>query len=275
MRIALVIEYNGTHFSGWQRQPGTRTVQECVETAVSAVADTPLRVVCAGRTDAGVHALGQVVHFDAPVTRAPRAWTFGVNANLPDDISVIRVHEVGEDFHARFSALRRHYRYVIFNREVRPAVLAGRVSWVYRPLDEARMAQAASALLGEHDFSSYRAYACQAKNPVRTVHALEVARNGPFVTIDVVANAFLHHMVRNIAGVLIDIGAGKRPPRWAEEVLRARDRQLGGVNAPPHGLYFVGVQYPEVHGVASVSPGISTGISPDIAPGIAQPPRFW
>ena len=259
MRIALVIEYNGTRFSGWQRQPGSRTVQECVETAISAVAATPLRVVCAGRTDAGVHALGQVVHFDSPVMREARAWTFGVNANLPDDVSVVGVREVGDDFHARFSATRRHYRYVIFNRDVRPAVLAGRVSWVYRPLDEARMAQAAVTLLGEHDFSSYRAYACQAKNPVRTVYSLEVARHGPFVTIDVIANAFLHHMVRNIAGVLIDIGAGKQSPQWAGAVLEARDRQLGGVNAPPHGLYFVGVQYPELHGV----------------PYVAPPPQFW
>ena len=259
MRIALMIEYDGRRFSGWQRQPGSRTVQECVETAVSRIADTPLRVVCAGRTDAGVHALGQVVHFDSPVTRAASAWTFGVNANLPDDISVVRVRNVDDDFHARFSAVRRHYRYVIFNRDVRPAVLAGRVSWVYRPLDEARMAQAAAALVGEHDFSSYRAYACQAKNPVRTVYSLEIARHGPFVTIDVVANAFLHHMVRNIAGVLIDIGAGKQSPQWAGEVLQARDRQLGGVNAPPHGLYFVGVQYPELHDV----------------PYVAPPPQFW
>jgi tRNA pseudouridine38-40 synthase len=259
MRIALVVEYCGTGFCGWQRQPGSRTVQECLETAVSAVAAKPVRVFCAGRTDAGVHALGQVVHFDSPVARAASAWTFGVNANLPDDVAVIACQEVGEDFHARFSAVRRHYRYVIFNRALRPAVLAGRVSWVYRPLDEVLMAEAAAALLGEHDFSSYRAYACQAKNPVRTVHRLDVTRHGPYVIIEIVANAFLHHMVRNIAGVLIDIGAGRRSPQWSQEVLRARDRQLGGVNAPPHGLYFVSAEYPESCGVPQAPPS----------------PRFW
>jgi tRNA pseudouridine38-40 synthase len=245
VRIALGIEYCGTDFSGWQLQEGTRTVQGCVEDAVSRVADRPLRVVCAGRTDARVHALGQVVHFDTGAARPPHAWVFGANSHLPGDVSVRWARPVAADFHARFSAVRRHYRYVIYNSGVRPAVWRSRVAWEFRPLEEDRMREAAALLVGEHDFSSFRSYACQAKTPVRTLHSLEVARRGGFVIVDAVANAFLHHMVRNLAGVLMEIGTGKRPPSWAREVLEARDRRLGGVNAPPDGLYLIGVQYPE------------------------------
>ena len=244
MRIALGIEYDGSAFSGWQTQEGVPTVQEAVEQALSKVADHPVAVTCAGRTDAGVHAACQVVHFDTEAQRPDHAWVFGANANLPPEVSVLWARPVPADFHARFSAFRRRYRYVIFQRPVRPTYLAWRCAWEYRPLDETAMARAAQYLLGEHDFSAYRAQACQAKSPVRTVYRLDVVRHGDFVVIDVEANAFLHHMVRNIAGVLMDIGAGKRPPEWAWEVLATRERRLGGVTAPPHGLYLQRIFYP-------------------------------
>ncbi len=249
MRVALGIEYDGNGFSGWQLQAGVRTVQACVEAALAKVADHPVRVICAGRTDTGVHARGQVVHFDTRAKRTPHSWVFGANANLPGDISVRWAQQVDDGFHARFDALRRHYRYVIYNHRIRPAIAARQVSWEYRPLDENAMAEAGEGLLGEHDFSSYRAYACQAKSAIRTIYRLEVARHGDYVIIDVEANAFLHHMVRNIAGVLMSIGAGERPPAWAAEVLARRDRQLGGVTAPPQGLYFVRVDYPQRYGL--------------------------
>jgi len=247
MRIAMGVEYDGSEFCGWQIQPqgGVRTVQGCVEQALSAVANQALRVHCAGRTDTGVHGLGQVIHFDSPVERSMYSWVFGANANLPADVSILWAQEVDDAFHARFSARRRGYRYVIFNRRIRPAVTARHLSWEYRPLDEQRMAQAARHLLGEHDFSSFRAYACQAKHPVRTIHELIVQRDGERVIIDIEANAFLHHMVRNIAGVLMTIGAGEREAAWIDEVLAARDRQLGGVTAPPQGLTLMSVGYPE------------------------------
>lgn len=246
MRIALGIEYDGSDFAGWQLQEeGVRTVQGVLEQALSSVADHPVRVACAGRTDAGVHATAQVVHFDSEAQRSARAWTYGANANLPKRVCVQWAWPVGDDFHARFSALRRRYRYVIFNREVRPTFLAWRVAWDYRPLDAARMQEAAQALVGEHDFSAYRAVACQAKSPVRTVYELAVHRDRDLVILDLEANAFLHHMVRNIAGVLMTIGAGERPPSWAREVLEARDRTLGGVTAPACGLYLTAVTYPE------------------------------
>ena len=242
MRIAMGVEYDGSGFSGWQIQPqgDVRTVQGSVEQALAVVANQSLRVHCAGRTDAGVHGLGQVIHFDSPVERSLYSWVFGANANLPGDVSILWAQQVDETFHARFSALRRRYRYVIFNRRVRPAVTE------YRPLDEQRMAEAARRLLGEHDFSSFRAYACQAKHPVRTIHELRVHRTDQRVIIDIEANAFLHHMVRNIAGVLITIGAGEREVDWIDQVLAARDRQRGGVTAPPQGLTLVSVTYPEV-----------------------------
>jgi tRNA pseudouridine38-40 synthase len=245
------VEYDGSGFCGWQIQPqgGVRTVQACVEQALSCVADQGLRVHCAGRTDTGVHGLGQVIHFDCPVERSMHSWVFGANANLPTDVSILWAQQVDTSFHARFSALRRRYRYIIFNRRVRPAVAAKQVSWEYRPLDEERMAQAARSLLGEHDFSSFRAYACQAKHPVRTIHDLTVQRQGEQVVIDIEANAFLHHMVRNIAGVLIAIGAGERDVSWVDEVLAARDRQYGGVTASPQGLTLVNVGYPDEYGL--------------------------
>lgn len=257
-RITLGIEYRGTDFCGWQLQPGVRTVQACVETALSRVAGENIRVICAGRTDTGVHALAQVVHFDSTAARPPRAWVFGANAHLPTDVSVLWAQPAGADFHARFSAQRRHYRYVICNTGIRPAVLASRVTWYYRPLEIAPMQAAALDLVGEHDFSSYRSAACQAKHPVRTIHRLDISRHDRFIVIDIIANAFLHHMVRNIAGVLADIGSGKQAPGWAAEILAARDRTAGGVTAPPEGLYFVGADYPERYRIpfAGTGPGI-------------------
>lgn len=254
MRIALGIEYNGAAFYGWQIQDGVRTVQACVEQALTRVADHPVSVITAGRTDAGVHAAGQVIHFDSSATRSARAWVFGANTHLPVEVSVTWAQPVSDAFHARFSATARYYRYLIFNRAVRPGLLHGRVSWCYRPLDAARMAQAAHYLLGEHDFSAYRALSCQAKHAVRTIRRLEVARHGELVVLDVVANAFLQHMVRNIAGVLMTIGAGEREPAWAREVLETRDRTLGGVTAPPHGLTLMGVEYPDEFGLPRLPP---------------------
>lgn len=250
MRVALGIEYDGSAFHGWQaQQEGVRTVQIALEQALSRVADHPVRVVCAGRTDTGVHALGQVVHFDSDAQRTPRNWLLGANVHLPDDVSVTWVRDVSPDFSARFSAVSRRYRYFILNRTARSAVMAGRVTWTHRPLDAVRMHSAAQALVGEHDFSSYRALGCQAKSPVRTLHSLSVERRGEFLVLSLHANAFLHHMVRNIAGVLMAIGRGDREEEWAAEVLSLRDRTLGGVTAPPQGLYFESVEYPEAFGI--------------------------
>jgi tRNA pseudouridine38-40 synthase len=246
MRVALGVEYDGRAFHGWQaQQPGVRTVQGVLEDALSKVANHPLRVVCAGRTDTGVHAFGQVVHFDTAAQRNPRNWLLGCNVNLPDDVSVTWAQPVDDSFNARFSAVSRRYRYLILNRTARSAILAGRVSWSHYPLDADAMHRAGQALVGEHDFSSYRALACQAKSPVRTLHSLQVERKGDFVVLSVHANAFLHHMVRNIAGVLMAIGRGEQTQSWAAEVLALRDRTQGGVTAPPHGLYLQAVEYPD------------------------------
>lgn len=248
MRVAAIIEYDGSGFSGWQIQPedrnGVRTIQGAVEAALSSVANEPIRVTVAGRTDAGVHACAQVVHFDSAAKRTSYAWVRGTNSHLPDDVAVLWADEVSPAFHARFAATGRRYRYVILNRPVRPTFLNGRVTWDYRALDAGRMQAGAHHLIGTHDFSSYRAVECQAKSPVREMRALEVHRRGDFVIIDAYANAFLHHMVRNIAGVLMAIGAGEREPVWAKEVLEARDRTVGGLTAPPHGLYLTQVEYP-------------------------------
>lgn len=243
MRIALGIEYVGTDYFGWQRQPEGRTVQGCVEQALSRVADHPVAVVCAGRTDTGVHASGQVVHFDSASRRRAQNWVRGSNAGLPGDIRVQWAVEVPESFHARFSATQRHYRYIILNRQTSSALLGGLTCREYQRLDTTSMASAARLLVGRHDFSSFRAAACQAHSPVRTIHELGVHRQGDFVYLDVRANAFLHHMVRCIAGVLIAVGRGEQPPGWVGELLAARDRTLSGFNATPAGLYLAGVRY--------------------------------
>lgn len=253
MRIALGIEYDGSAYCGWQYQDHSPSVQEKVEQALSRVANHAVRVVCAGRTDTGVHALGQVIHFDTDAQREAHSWVFGANANLPDDIRVVWARHVDENFHARFSAVRRQYRYVIFNRQVRPAILARRVSWEYRSLDIARMRDAAQYLIGEHDFSAYRALACQAKSPVRTLYRLDITQQRELIVLELEANGFLHHMVRNIVGVLLCIGAGAAVPEWAGQVLEQRDRTQGGVTAPPDGLYLTGVVYPDEYGIPVLS----------------------
>ena len=244
-KIALGVEYDGSAYNGWQRQKHGYGVQQAVEKAISNVADHDVSVVCAGRTDTGVHALGQVIHFETSADRSERSWVLGVNANLPKDISVHWAQPVDDDFHARFSALSRRYQYIILNQFSRPAILSRRVTWQGKALDVELMSKAAEALVGEHDFSSYRAVACQAKSPVRTIHQLEVVQKDQFICINIRANAFLHHMVRNIAGVLMAIGSGEQKPQWAAEVLEYKDRRLGGVTAPPDGLYFMNVEYPE------------------------------
>ena len=245
MRLALGVEYDGSAFCGWQYQHHSPSVQAAVEAALGKVANKPVRVHCAGRTDTGVHATGQIIHFDTDVVRSERAWVYGANANLPKEVVILWAQPVDESFHARFSALKRRYRYVIFNRDVRPTFLAYRTSWCYRPLDENRMQAAAQYLIGEHNFNSYRAVACQAKSPIRTVSKLEVTRQGQMVYLDIEANAFLHHMVRNIAGVLMEVGRGEQPPEWAREILEHQDRTKGGITAPPYGLYLTEVDYPD------------------------------
>ena len=252
--MALSLEYRGCAYQGWERQHNGPTVQAALEEALSRVAAQPVRTFCAGRTDARVHAFGQVVHFDAPAPRPMRAWVLGTNTHLPDDISVAWAVPVDDAFHARFSARARRYRYIIYNARSRPGVLHGAVTWVHRDLDAPRMHEAARALLGEHDFSAYRATGCQARTPVRRLFECRVTRRGAFVCLDVCANAFLQHMVRNIAGVLIAIGAGERPVAWAGEVLAARQRAAGGVTAPPEGLYLLSVRYAGHFGLPVVSP---------------------
>jgi len=245
VRLAAGIEYDGSGFYGWQTQRQSPTVQACLEEALGRVADHPVSVHCAGRTDTGVHAHCQVVHFDTRAERRERSWVLGANTHLHAGISVLWVRPVDGDFHARFSAARRRYRYRILNRWVRPAIDRGRVAWIRQPLDAARMHEAARALHGEHDFSSFRAVGCQAKSPVREIHHLAVTRRGSEVVIDIEANAFVYHMVRNVAGTLIPVGRGERPVVWPGEVLAAADRTAAGPTAPAGGLYFVAPTYPD------------------------------
>ncbi len=252
MRVALRVEYDGQNFAGWERQPKARTVQAELDEALGRVAAHAISTTCAGRTDAGVHAHGQVAHFDSRSNRTARSWVFGANANLPRDITVTWAGSVESAFHARFSAKSRHYQYVILNRPIRTALLRGRVTWECQRLDESTMQAAADYLLGEHDFSAYRARACQARNPVRTIYRLDVRRHGEVLLIDVVANGFLHHMVRNIVGMLMAVGKGKNRPAWALEVMESRDRTRAAITAPPDGLYLLGVDYPAHFGIPRV-----------------------
>ena len=243
MRVALGLSYRGSAYRGWQSQPGGLTVQDALERALARFVGVELRVVCAGRTDAGVHALQQVVHLDSPVTRAPYSWVRGVNTFLPDDVAVRWAHPVGDDFHAQKSARSRRYRYVLLQHAVRPALLHGQVGWTHLELDAEALRLAAAQLLGEHDFSAFRASACQARSPVKTLHAIDIARDGDTWTFDFHANAFLHHMVRNIMGCLLAVGSGARDPAWLGEVLRAADRKRAAPTFMPDGLYFAGPHY--------------------------------
>lgn len=243
-RIAVGLEYEGTRYAGWQTQPSAEAVQLLAERALGKVAAEAVGLVCAGRTDAGVHARGQVAHFDTGATRSMRAWTLGANSELPRDISISWVRPVPAHFHARYSAEARTYRYLILNRAARSGLLAHRATWIHRALDVEPMAQAAAVLEGEHDFSAFRAAECQAKSPIRRMERLTVTREGDWLAIEATANAFLHHMVRNIAGLLIRIGKGDAPPSWAAEVLAGRDRRLSAATAPADGLYFWHVRYP-------------------------------
>ena len=245
MRIAAILEYDGSRFSGWQRQERVRSVQAVVEDALSIVANETIQVIVAGRTDAGVHAAGQVIHFDTSAARSDYSWVRGANSNLPSEVALLWAGPVEDGFHARYSATGRHYHYIILNRPIRPTYLAQRVTHEYRLLDEAAMQEASQYLLGEHDFTSFRATECQAKSPVRELRGLDVTRHGDMVHIHAHANAFLQHMVRNIAGVLMTVGAGERQPSWTQEVLEARERRAGGVTAAPDGLYLREIEYPE------------------------------
>lgn len=243
MRFALCIEYDGMAFHGWQSQPHGRTVQDHLQRALSAIAGEPVSVHAAGRTDTGVHALAQIAHFDTRVERPLQAWVRGVNAHLPPAIAVRWAQPVAADFHARFSAQARSYAYVLHNHPVRPALQHGRVGWYHRPLDAEAMAEAAGLLLGEHDFSSFRASECQARSPVKVLHQARVRRQGEYLLFELCASGFLHHMVRNIVGSLLWVGYAKESPAWIGELLACRDRASAAPTFMPDGLYFTGVDY--------------------------------
>jgi len=243
-RMALGVAYDGAPWLGWQTQPGGRTVQDTLEAALAAFVGAPVPTVCAGRTDTGVHAAMQVVHLDSPVVRPDHAWVRGLNAHLPPSIAVRWAQPVPDDFHARFSATARSYVYVLRVDPVRSPHWVQRAGWSFRPLDLAAMQAAGAALLGEHDFTSFRSSQCQAASPVRTMHALEIAQRGRFITVTLRANAFLHHMVRNILGCLVYVGQGRHPPEWMAEVLAARNRAVAAPTFAPGGLYLTAVEYP-------------------------------
>lgn len=255
-RIALGVEYCGARLHGFQKQKSAReTVQAHLERALSGIAAEPVTLVCAGRTDAGVHATNQVIHFDTKAQRPERAWVEGVNTKLPDCVRVRWARQVPAQFHARFSARARSYRYLIHSAPTRSAQAASEVTWTRHPLDIDAMRAGAKYLIGEHDFTSYRAAQCQAKSPVRKITRLDIARVGQLIVLEISANAFLHHMVRNIVGVLMAVGRGERGPEWVKEVLEARDRTAGGVTAPPFGLYLVDVQYPKEFSLPQLESG--------------------
>jgi tRNA pseudouridine38-40 synthase len=243
MRIALGVEYDGAPYFGWQSQAEVRTVQDTLQSALSQIAGEPISVVAAGRTDTGVHALEQVVHFDTNVERPVTAWVRGVNALLPDSIAVLWAHHVPDDFHARFSAHGRSYSYFLLNRATRSAIYAGKVGWFHAPLDVKLMQAASKHLLGEHDFSAFRAAECQAKSPVKNLQQLDISRQGEMIVFDVSSDAFLHHMVRNIVGCLVYVGKGKYSPGWLAEVLASRERGLAAPTFAPDGLYLRRIKY--------------------------------
>lgn len=253
-RLALGLEYDGRPFQGWQSQPSRQTVQDVLEAAIARFTGRQERiaVIAAGRTDAGVHALGQVIHLDTDALRSMHAWVRGLDALLPPTIAVRWAREVPETFHARFSALRRSYVYRIFNDPIRSALLDGRAAWCFRPLDLNAMREAAGTLLGEHDFSSFRSVQCQAKSPVKRLERLDIRREGANIEFVFTANAFLHHMVRNIVGSLVYVGLGRRPAAWMSEVLAARDRTRAAPTYAACGLYFATAEYPPEFGLPRV-----------------------
>jgi tRNA pseudouridine38-40 synthase len=255
-RVALSLEYDGARFHGFQVQPGgVATVQQALEKALSGVANEPVTLVCAGRTDAGVHATAQIVHFDTVAQRPEKAWVMGARHYLPGTISINWAKNTVPQFHARFSAQARTYRYLLCDRRRGSGLLDHQITFSNRALDVARMQAGAAFLVGEHDFTSFRAVQCQAHSPVRRIHHLHIVRRGDLILLEVKANAFLHHMVRNIVGVLMAVGAGDAAPQWVAEVLAAKDRTAGGVTAKPHGLYLVGVDYPPSFGLPETPPG--------------------
>lgn len=255
MRIALGLSYNGAGFNGWQTQPGGRTVQDALEAALSSFLDGPASTICAGRTDTGVHALNQVVHLDTDAVRSPESWVRGVNALLPSTVSVQWAQPVPDDFHARFSAVSREYIYIVRNHRVPSPLLDGRVGWVFRPLDIRRMRQAAARMLGEHDFSCFRSSDCQAASPIRHLYRLDIAATPPFFYFRFRANAFLHHMIRNMMGTLIYVGMGRQDPEWVDDLLASRDRRLAAPTFSAAGLYLADVDYPAHFGLPSSSAG--------------------
>ena len=248
-RLAACIEYCGKNYCGWQRQAHSPSIQQEVERAISLVANESITIINAGRTDTGVHGIGQVIHFDTTSERTENEWRRGVNTNLPGDISLVWTHPVDHSFHARFNARRRSYRYIILNRKVSPSYLHGLVSWHHGPLDLFLMQRAARDLTGQHDFSAYRAAGCQSKEPVKQVYSLTLNQTGPWIWMDITANGFLHHMVRNIVGVLLRIGGRLESVHWAQQVLESGDRKMGGITAMADGLYFVSVEYDEKFGL--------------------------
>ncbi len=249
MRIALGLEYDGSRFFGWQTQPGGHTVQDSLETALATIASQPVDVTCAGRTDRGVHARRQVVHFDTDAKRPQSAWVRGVNALLPESVAVLWSAQVDGSFHARYAALSRTYRYVLVNRAVRPAVAARYAGWFHLPLDVDAMREAAALLVGQHDFSAFRSSECQAKSPVRSLSSIEIARDGEQISFLFRANAFLHHMVRNLVGTLVYVGKGKHPPAWVTDVLQSRERGRAAPTFAASGLYLDDVEYADSWGL--------------------------
>ena len=249
MRVVLGLAYRGAAYQGWQSQPGGRTVQDQVERALGQFADRPLRTMCAGRTDTGVHALNQVVHLDTEIAREPQSWVRGTNRFLPSDIAVQWCRLTDESFHVRYGAIGRRYVYVLLESVVRPAVEAGAVGWSFRPLDGAAMHAAAQLLLGEHDFSAFRSAECQAPSPVKTMRAINIDKRGAYWRFEFDASAFLHHMVRNLMGCLVAVGSGARDAGWLAEVLAARQRRLAAATFPAEGLYFAGPYYDATHAI--------------------------
>jgi tRNA pseudouridine38-40 synthase len=253
MRIALGVEYDGSLYCGWQSQPDVANVQDALQKALSVIASEPIAIVAAGRTDTGVHALEQVVHFESQAKRPLTAWVRGVNALLPESIAVLWAHVVPEEFHARFSAQSRSYRYLLINRPIRSAVHSGRAGWCHAELDVEAMREAAQYLLGVNDFSSFRASECQAKSPVKNLAKLTIQKQGDTIIFELTADAFLHHMVRNIVGCLIYIGRGKHPPAWMNEILASRDRKLAAPTFAPDGLYLCHVGYDAKWGLPQIA----------------------